>query len=1129
VNELDAIKHQLKHEISRRQEAEHALEREHDLARALEKAAVSLTSTLDPDQVLDRILEQVDRVVPNDAANIMLVEGTQKVRVVRWRGYDRLGSEIYVSSTILNLAEVRNLRQMYETGEPVIITDTKSYNGWVSTPEQTWINSYAGVPIQIRDKIIGFLNVDSHSPGFFTEGHVEALRAFASYAAAAIENARLYKAEQERRRISETFLHASAAFISTLELGEVLDLILSQLRLIIPYDSASVQRLKESPSSSPENCYLEIVACQGFPRSNEVVGRTFPLDPTFPNHKVITKQKSMALKDVIIDYPHFHDGYELPESGPIRSWLGVPLMVKDKIIGMLSIDRADRHPYTGTESQLAMVFANQAAIAMENTRLYNETHQLAAFNQSIIQSMSEGIATEDAEGYYTFVNPAGAEMLGYSPEDLLGSHWTAVVSPDQHAIVEAANERRKSGQSDRYELEFIHSNGRRVSSLVSGSPRFDPDGNFSGTMAVFTNITERKRAEIALKESELRFRSVYDTAPLAFVLWDRGCLVTDWNQHAEKLFGWSKEEVLGRNFFDFLIPEPERPQIETIVSSLLRGELPSHNVNKNLTKDGEIIICEWNNSIRYDTDGQIAGVMSLALDITKRKRTEHALLESEARNRAILNALPDMIFVQSRDGTYLDYHVADTDMLYAPPEQFIGKKMQEFLPEEFASIFLVLIEKAISTSKTQVYEYQLPIADSLRVFEARVVPHGEDKVLSVIREITERKRAEEQRDELQEQLLQSQKMQAVGVLAGGVAHDFNNILTTIVGNAQLALTTLRKDDPLAGDLQEIKRAADKGAGLTRQLLIFSRKETLRAEVLSLNDIVENLEKMLRRLIGEDMKLQLNLSTNLTPVKADPGQIEQVIMNLVVNAREAMPQGGTIVIETANTALDKKYAETHAEVKPGRYAMLKVTDFGCGMDKKTQSHMFEPFFTTKERGKGTGLGLSTVYGIIKQSGGDIQVLSSPGKGTTIKILLPQTKAPAETVQERSDSKAKIRSRHILVVEDEESVRNLMRKLLIALGHNASVAANGLEALKMIEEYKLIPELVITDMVMPGMSGSELGQRLKETYPNLKVLYMSGYTDGGIVPHGAVDLDMPFIKKPFNINDLAAKLQEIFPHN
>ncbi|MBU1564618.1 MAG: response regulator [Proteobacteria bacterium] len=400
--------------------------------------------------------------------------------------------------------------------------------------------------------------------------------------------------------------------------------------------------------------------------------------------------------------------------------------------------------------------------------------------------------------------------------------------------------------------------------------------------------------------------------------------------------------------------------------------------------------------------------------------------------------------------------------------------------------------------------------------------------VAVKRDVTAHIRATEDKARLEEQLRQAQKMESIGRLAGGVAHDFNNMLGVILGYGEIVQRSLAADDPLQEPVSEIVKAGQRSAALTRQLLAFSRKQVLQVGVLSLNDVVRDLEKMLRRLIGEDIELTLSLDERLARVMADAGQIEQVVINLVVNARAAMLHGGKLIIETVNVELDFDYTQDHPGVQPGWYVMLAVSDTGCGMDKATQANIFEPFFTTKERGKGTGLGLSTVFGIVKQSGGNILVYSDPGQGTTFKIYFPQTQIEPQAndvlVAERKRSIDENLS--ILVVEDEAPFRKMVERMLKNLGyHQLFFAASGDEALRLVEGKKMKPDLVITDVVMPGMSGKELVARLRENRPDLKVLYVSGYTDDFIDHHDLGHPETPFLQKPFSVRQLAEKIEEV----
>jgi two-component system cell cycle sensor histidine kinase/response regulator CckA len=381
------------------------------------------------------------------------------------------------------------------------------------------------------------------------------------------------------------------------------------------------------------------------------------------------------------------------------------------------------------------------------------------------------------------------------------------------------------------------------------------------------------------------------------------------------------------------------------------------------------------------------------------------------------------------------------------------------------------------------------------------------------------------RKKLEAQLRQAQKMEAVGRLAGGIAHDFNNLLMVIQGYAELLIDRSKPGDAFRRNAEQIQEASQRAASLTRQLLAFSRKQMLAPTVLSIQGVVADMEKILRRLIGEDIELVSVNAPDLWRIKADRSQIEQVILNLAVNARDAMPRGGKLTIETENVEFDNSQARLPVILTPGRYVMLAVTDNGCGMDTETQAHIFEPFFTTKEKGKGTGLGLATVYGIVKQSGGYIWVYSEPGQGTTFKVYLPRVEESLTPQEVRAESRNIPRGTEtILLVEDEQGVRDLAREYLEISGYKVLVAENGAAAVKVVSEHKGAIDLVMTDVVMPGLSGSELTKRIEAIRPGTRIMYMSGYTDQAIIHHGILGPDIVLLQKPFTLSALAHKLRD-----
>jgi PAS domain S-box-containing protein len=508
-----------------------------------------------------------------------------------------------------------------------------------------------------------------------------------------------------------------------------------------------------------------------------------------------------------------------------------------------------------------------------------------------------------------------------------------------------------------------------------------------------------------------------------------------------------------------------------------------------------------------------------------------ALAQSEERYRQLVERSPDVF-----------YRVATSDDPLMGRVEFVShgaERMTGYLPDEFVrdpGLWIRLIHPddiatvsnetltSLSTGRPVTRAYRLIDRSGItRWIQDRVTPEvgPTGKVLGfsgVARDVTEQR-------QLELQFQQSQKLESIGHLAGGIAHDFNNLLTVILGTVDLNLADLREGDPLYQELQNIREAGERAAGLTRQLLAFSRKQILQPKVLELNAVVLNALDMVRRLIGEHIHVVFKSSDDLGRVSADPGQVEQVLVNLAINARDAMPTGGTIIVETGNVTLDEHYHAVHPMVEPGSYVMLAVSDTGCGMDEATRLRVFEPFFSTKGPGKGTGLGLSTVYGIVKQSGGSIWVYSEPGQGSTFKIYLPRVDAPAETARPVLDVTSVHGMETVLVVEDEPTVRSLAQRLLKSAGYTVLAAASGEEALALLAGHDERLHLLITDVVMPGMSGRDLAERVQAMRAGVRVLYTSGYTDEAIVQHGVLEAGTHLLNKPYTAATLTRKVREV----
>jgi PAS domain S-box-containing protein len=637
-----------------------------------------------------------------------------------------------------------------------------------------------------------------------------------------------------------------------------------------------------------------------------------------------------------------------------------------------------------------------------------------------------------------------------------------------------------------------------------------------------------------LQQEKERAQSYLDLAGVMFVAIDRKGKVALVNRKACEVLGYQETEILGKNWFENFVPERLREKVKGVSLALAAGETEKTEFFENpvLTKKGEERIIAWHNAVLKDEKGRITGALSSGEDVTERKQAEEALRKSEEKFQKLFDEAPVGYMELDSQGCITQVNRTELAMLDYSAEEVLGQPVWKFIVEEDDARKIVAAKLAGAMPPGPAFERTLRKKDgtTLSVLcDNAFILDAEGKVTgihAIHQDITERKRAEKEMADLQEKLRQSQKMEAIGRLAGGIAHDFNNLLTVINGYTGLALLDLQQGDHLRDHIKQIEKASGRAADLIRQLLAFSRRQILQMVVLDLNSLLRNLEKMLRRVLGEDIDLLTTLAEDLGRVRLDPGQMEQVIMNLAVNASDAMPAGGKLTIETANVELDEAYAGTHIAVTPGHYVRLSVSDTGVGMTREVREKLFEPFFTTKEKGKGTGLGLATVYGIIKQSGGNIWVYSEPGQGTTFKIYLPRVEDELDSLQLREDADSLPKgSETVLFVEDEAALRDLAVRFLRQQGYTAWGAANGEEALRIAQEHaEERIHLLVTDVVMPQIGGKDLAERLRVLRPDLKVLFTSGYADDAVIRHGVLAPGMNFLQKPFSLRSLAQRVRE-----
>jgi PAS domain S-box-containing protein len=635
----------------------------------------------------------------------------------------------------------------------------------------------------------------------------------------------------------------------------------------------------------------------------------------------------------------------------------------------------------------------------------------------------------------------------------------------------------------------------------------------------------QKETEQSLRESEGLFRALSTSSPLGIFMADVDGRRTYANPRYRAILGLSLAQCLGEGWLKTLHPE-DHERVADQWQSFVRGE-GEYCTEGRLITNGSVRWVQARAAQMVEDDGALCGFVGTIEDITERKLAEEALRQSEQRYRSLIETARDAIFTLSVDGTVTSLNPAFEAITGWPVAEWIEKPYAPLVHPDDLPLAMQMVECVLRGETPPPYEVRIRSKTGQDVMgEFTVTPQIQDGqvtgVLGIARDITERK-------QLEEQLRQAQKMEAVGRLAGGVAHDFNNILTAINGYSELLAKGMDERDPHHRYVEEISKAGNRAASLTRQLLAFSRKQVLQPLVLDLNTAVADIEKMLRRLIGEHIELKTVRQDGLGFVKADPGQMEQVLLNLTINARDAMPDGGTLTIETANVTLDQDSARLDADIKPGDYVMLAISDTGIGMTEEVKRHLFEPFFTTKAKGKGTGLGLATCFGIVKQSGGHITVESQPGKGATFRIYLHRVGETVPGIPASSPNATTLpraRNETVLLVEDEPSVRRLASLELRELGYNVMEAAGGDEALELARQRDTEGvDLLLTDVVMPQMSGKELADKIRAAHPRTKVLFISGYTDDVLGQKDITNRDAALLQKPFNRSALAHKVREV----
>ena len=750
-----------------------------------------------------------------------------------------------------------------------------------------------------------------------------------------------------------------------------------------------------------------------------------------------------------------------------------------------------------------------------------------------------GYQSLDENGHFIVVNQSWLDTLGYTREEVIGKSFADFLHLDWQDHFKENFLRFKSvGEILGVEFEMVKKDGNLILVSFTGKISRDETGDFQQAHCIFHDITEHKRQENRLKLNESRYKKAQELGK-----------VGNWEYDLKTGEFWGSDEAKRIYGFDpakdrFSVEEVEshvleRERIHQAMLDLIEKEKPYNLEFDIITKDtGTRKTVVSIGELEKDASGNPLKISGVFQDITHRKQAENAL-ESERRFLiAVFDNIEEAIVICDENGAIARFNEAARKLHGLPEEPIMPDRWAEYynlfktdgitpLPVEEIPLYRAL--KGEHVRNAELVIVALKSSPRFMVCNGQALFDHTGKTIGAVvamHDDTQRIISEKERENLQNQLHQAQKMEAVGRLAGGVAHDFNNMLGVILGHTELAFLQADENHDLYSDLKEIQTAAKRSADITKQLLAFARKQTISPKKIDLNDTLETMLNMLRRLIGEDIDLVWRPSAHLWPVKMDPSQIDQILVNLCVNARDAIAGVGKLTIETGRKSFDEEYCNEHPGFIPGDFVLLAVSDNGCGMDKDTLDNLFEPFFTTKDVGKGTGLGLATLYGIVKQNNGFINVYSEPGQGTTFRIYLPRHIAEKDSFRTVPEKKAAAGgSETILLVEDEPTILRMTRMMLECKGYTVISAATPAEAIEKAKNHAGDINLLMTDVVMPEMNGRDLAGKITDLYPHIGLLFMSGYTSNVIAHHGVLDAGVAFIQKPFSMGDMTQKVRDV----
>jgi len=787
-----------------------------------------------------------------------------------------------------------------------------------------------------------------------------------------------------------------------------------------------------------------------------------------------------------------------------------------------------------TPVQRAELLARVAAL-LERRRMSRE------YTRIMVQGSPLAIVLIDQAGKIRHWNPAAERIFGWQQQEVLGQPFPIYAtdegeSAEWGSVRELLEQALQGNELRNHETRYRRKDGTPIYIIVSVTPLRDAGAQVTGAIVVIDDITDRKKAELALARERAELRATLYSIGDAVISTDRSGRVARMNPVAEQLTGWPESEAVGLPLEQIfrIVNEETRAEVENPVKRVLRDGMIVGLANHTLliSRDGrEIPIADAGAPI-MDEDGNITGVVLVFRDQTEQRRAQRAVQEARQFAESIVDTVREPLVVLDDQMRVVSANRAFYRTFRVTPEETQGRLLYELGNRQWDIPALKELLESILPQNTSFEDFEVThdfphlgrrtmLLNARRLYREGERPH---LILLAIQDVTERRQAEQERAELQKRLFQAQKLESIGRLAGGIAHDFNNMLTVIMCHTELALMKTDTAHPTRSDLEEVRKAAQRAANLTRQLLALARRQAVTPRVIDLNDSVGNMIGMLERLVGEQVKIVWQPADALWPIKIDPSQIDQVITNLAVNARDAMPSGGQLTISTTNVVLDEQFCRQHREAVPGRYVMISVKDTGCGMDQETLEQIFEPFFTTKTDRTATGLGLATVYAIVKQNDGFILVESEPGRGSTFKIYFPAVAEPVQKEELAQEGElARGRGELILVVEDEPQILNMAKATLELLGYSVLAADSPRKAIELAEQHRDKLQLLLTDVVMPEMNGLELAKRVRTIVPGIKCLFVSGYAADIMADPLAAQQPIELVSKPLSLNELAAKVK------